>query len=351
MADQGQKTEQPTQRKLDKAKKEGRVPASRDLIGALQFAAFVVILLQQGASGIDSMRAMMSTLLTRAFQDELTTTGAIGLFRFILFPAFWGLLRIGLALTALTLAAQLITTGFTVSTSQLAPQPSRLNFFKRLKQLPQQNLSAALKAVLLVPCVAALLYLLIYQELVDLIVLSVTSLGAALQKITGIVEGLLIRMCLLLVALGILDFIRQRKRFLKEMRMTKQEIKDEFKEAEGNPQMKMRIRRLQRDAARRNMMKAVPNAAAVIVNPTHFAVALQYEMNSPSVPRVVAKGKNYLAQQIKLRAMEHGIPIVENQPLAQALYHSVSLNQDIPSHLYRAVAEVLAYIYRTLQKK
>ena len=351
MADQGQKTERPTQRRLDKARKEGRVPTSRDLIGSLQFAAFIAILLIQGSEGFYSIRAMMRALFTRAFQQELTITEANWIFRSILFPEIWSLIQIGLTLSALMMVLQLLTTGFTFSTSQLFPQFSRLNSLKRMKQLPAQNVSAALKALLLVPCVAALLYLLLAGELADLVVMSATSLGHALQKIYGIIEGLLTRLCLLLVAVGVLDFVRQRRRFLKEMRMTKQDVKDEFKETEGNPQMKMRIRRLQRDTARRNMMKAIPGASAVIVNPTHFAVALQYEMNSPSVPRVVAKGKNFLALRIKRRALEHGVPVIENQPLAQALYHSVNLNQDIPPHLYRAVAEVLAYIYRTLQKK
>jgi flagellar biosynthetic protein FlhB len=133
--------------------------------------------------------------------------------------------------------------------------------------------------------------------------------------------------------------------------MTKQEVKDELKETEGNLQMKLRIRRLQRDAARRSMLKAVPKATAVIVNPTHYAIALQYEMSSKAVPSVVAKGKNYLAQAIRKRAAEHDIPIIENKPLAEALYQSVDVGQEIPPHLYRAVAEVLAYIYRTLSRR
>jgi flagellar biosynthetic protein FlhB len=133
--------------------------------------------------------------------------------------------------------------------------------------------------------------------------------------------------------------------------MTKQEVRDEVKETEGNPQMKVRIRRLQRDAARRSMMKAVPKATAIVVNPTHYAVALRYEMDSRSVPAVVAKGKNFLAQLIRERATAYDIPIIENKPLAQALYHSVDVGQEIPPNLYRAVAEVLAHIYRTLNRR
>ncbi len=130
--------------------------------------------------------------------------------------------------------------------------------------------------------------------------------------------------------------------------MTKQEIRDEVKESEGNPQTKQRIRRIQRDVIRRSMMKEVPKATAIIVNPTHYAVAIRYSMETQAAPKVVAKGKNYLARRIREIAMEHNVPIVENQPLAQALYKSVEVGQEIPAHLYRAVAEILAYLYRLM---
>ena len=130
--------------------------------------------------------------------------------------------------------------------------------------------------------------------------------------------------------------------------MSKQEIRDEVKETEGNPQMKARIRRIQRDRLRHKMMKEVPTATAVIVNPTHYAVALRYALDSMATPVVVAKGKNYLALRIRQRAMEHQVPIIENPPLAQALYRSVDVGQEIPAHLYRAVAEILAYVYKLM---
>ena len=130
--------------------------------------------------------------------------------------------------------------------------------------------------------------------------------------------------------------------------MSREEIREEIKQMEGNPQMRARIRRLQRDHARRQMMKEVPRATAVVVNPTHFAVALRYQMDSMATPSVVAKGKNYLAQRIRQIAVENQIPIIENPPLAQALYRSVDVGQEIPPDLYRAVAEVLAYIFKLM---
>jgi flagellar biosynthetic protein FlhB len=130
--------------------------------------------------------------------------------------------------------------------------------------------------------------------------------------------------------------------------MSKQDIREEMKDLEGNPQMKARIRRLQRDRARRQMMKEVPKATAVVVNPTHFAVAIRYVVETMAAPVVVAKGKNYLALRIRQKAVEHQVPIIENPPLAQALYQSVEVGQEIPPHLYRAVAEILAYIFKLM---
>jgi flagellar biosynthetic protein FlhB len=147
------------------------------------------------------------------------------------------------------------------------------------------------------------------------------------------------------------DLFRQRKKHAAQMRMSKQEIKEEHKESDGNPMVRMKIRRLQRDMARRNMMKAIPTATAVIVNPTHYAVAIRYQVDSMAAPTVVAKGKNYLALRIRKRALEHQVPIVENVPLAQALYTSADVGQEIPTHLYRAVAEILAYIFKLMNGK
>jgi flagellar biosynthesis protein FlhB len=217
--------------------------------------------------------------------------------------------------------------------------------------LPKQNLSSALKALVLLPFIGFVLYEEIGQKLPDLANLAAQPLGPALIQSEDMMASLFRRLVIALLVIGIVDYVRQKQKFQKELRMSKQEIKDESKEAQGDPQIKMRIRRLQRDAMRRSMMKNIPKATAVIVNPTHYAIAIQYEMHSKAVPLVVAKGRNYLALAIKQKAIEHEIPIVENKPLAQALYQAVDVGQEIPSHLYKAVAEVLAYVYRTINRR
>jgi flagellar biosynthetic protein FlhB len=174
------------------------------------------------------------------------------------------------------------------------------------------------------------------------------SLPPALRLVGDSFRDFLWKAAAMFCAVGILDFIRIYRHHFKSLRMTKLEVRDELKETEGNPQMKQRVRRIQRDMARRNMMREISNATAVIVNPTHFAVAIRYEMEGMTAPRVLAKGKNYLALRIRQIAIDHQVPIVENEPLAQALYKSADVGQEIPPHLYRAVAEVLAYIYKLM---
>jgi flagellar biosynthetic protein FlhB len=169
------------------------------------------------------------------------------------------------------------------------------------------------------------------------------------------VAGLLVKDAMrkaafVLLFLGMVTLVRERSKYNKRLRMSKEELREEAKDTEGNPQTKARIRRLQRDMRRKNMMREVAKATAVIVNPTHYAVAIRYEQGAMAAPLVVAKGKNYLAARIRLRATENQVPIIENPPLAQALYKSVDVGQEIPAHLYRAVAEILAYIFKLMGK-
>jgi flagellar biosynthesis protein FlhB len=352
MGDQGQKTEQPTQQRLQKARREGRFPSSRDFLSALQFVAFVIIALNSMDGIKHGMSRLCSGLVRHAFtQDPVTPSNLVQLYGKLIFPVFLGVLGMGAVLMLLAMGTQLASTGFGLALKQLTPDLQRLNTLSRLKQLPKENAGSALRALLLMAVVAYLLYGRVRDQLGELSNLAGGSLENGVNHAASLVKDVVWQIALVLIAFGVVDLFRQRQKFRTQMRMTKQEIRDEMKNVEGNPQMKHRIRRLQRDAARKNMMKAVPKATAIIVNPTHFAVAIHYEMNSRAIPSVVAKGKNYLAQLIRQRATEHEVPIIENKPLAQALYHSVEIGQEIPPDLYRAVAEVLAHIYRTLNRQ
>jgi flagellar biosynthesis protein FlhB len=351
MPDKSQKTEQPTQHRLVKARREGQFPVSKDLISTIQLAVGLTLILKTGQALGNSVGEMMSTLFQRAFSsNELTVHELTRVYGVILRRPMLVLAQAGVVLAAVTLFAQLASTGFGLAGKQLLPDISRLQPGSRLSRLPADNVTASVRAALLLPVIAYLLYQEIRSRLVVLSNLSVTNLGVALSQTRDMISQLLWRITFILFLLGAVDYVRRRRQHRQRLRMSKQEVREEAKDLEGNPQMKMRIRRLQRDAARRNMMKALPRATGVIVNPTHYAVALHYELNSRTVPTVVAKGKNYLARLIKEKAVGYGIPIIENQVLAQALYKAADVGQEIPPHLYRAVAEVLAYIYRTLNK-
>ena len=212
--------------------------------------------------------------------------------------------------------------------------------------MARQGPSAVMQAALMLIVFGSTIYLIAKQNAEIFLALPFASLEIGLQKVGTAIKDLLWKAAAVFVVFGLVDLFRQQRRFTKDLRMTKQEVKQENKDPEANPQVKGKIRRLRRDMARRRMMAEVKTATAVIVNPTHYAVALRYGFDSPSTPVVVAKGKNYLALRIREIAREHGVPLVENPLLAQALYKSVDVGREIPPHLYRAVAEVLAYIYK-----
>lgn len=352
MAGNGQKTEQPTQHRLQKARKEGKFPVSKDFLSSLQFLVVTVIILSNGKDVASNAAEFSVRMMRSAFSpDTLTTPQFVQFTLLYTRPLLMSLLIPGMELVGVIVLVQLASTGFGFAGQQLMPDLKRLNPMSKLTQLPGQNFAATVRALLFLPLTGYLVYSTIQAHLEDLVRLSGMALQSGLLDAQRLVTSVLWKLSFVLMVFGLVDFFRQRQRFQKNMRMTKQEIKDEHKEMEGNPQMKMRIRRLQRDLARKNMMKAVPTATAIIVNPTHYSVAISYDADKKAVPTVVAKGRNYLALLIKTKAIEAGVPIIENQPLAQALYKSVDVGQEIPAHLYRAVAEVLAYVFRTLNRR
>lgn len=348
MSDHGQRTEKPTQRRLEKARKEGTFPSSREFVSAVQFTGFVAIVAAFGEIWLDRTLRVTRELFHRAFSTDLTAATISTLIRDVIGPEFVPLMLAGASLVALVVFAQLATTRMGISPSKLAPDFKRLDPFSRIKNLAGQNVPLFLQAAFLLPVVSYAVYYEAKENLDSFLELPRLSVPVALSRVAGSLETLLWRAVGLFLLIGIVDLVWQRRRYHKQLRMTKQEVREESKEQQASPQVKMRIRRIQRDLARRQMMKEVPKATAVIVNPTHYAVAIKYSMEAGAAPKVVAKGKNYLAARIRQKAIENQVPIVENVPLAQALYKSVDVGQEIPAELYRAVAEILAYIYRLM---
>jgi flagellar biosynthetic protein FlhB len=344
----GQKSEKPTQRRMKKAREEGQFPTARVFVSAMQFLAFVSFLHFWGADWILDIRASMANLFQHALDPKLGTQEVIGLSLDLLKHTLIGLAILGATLVGVTIAMQFVVTRMGISLKKLAPDIKRLSPMEKLKQLPKQNLPSLLQALIMLPVFGMAVYYVVADNLDKYIALPLRAVPSGATMVAGGVQTLLWKASFVFVIFGLVDLIRQKQRYQGELKMTKQEIREEYKETDGNPLMKGRIRRIRRDMARRRMMHEVPTATAVIVNPTHFAVALKYEMGSSGAPKVVAKGKNYLALRIRQKAIENQVPLIENPPLAQALYKSVDVGQEIPAEFYKAVAEVLAYIFKLM---
>ena len=349
MPDRSAKTEQPTPRRLEKARKEGQFPSAKEFVAALQFMVFLGIVGAGGARWFRELRLTARSLFALAFAADLTAADLTHAAWRIFWRNFLPLILGGLAVALATLGLRLVTTRFGLSLKKLSPDFSRLNPGAKLRELPRQNLPSLLQAVVLLPLFLWAVYALARDHIERFLALPLAGVESACQVLAGSLMSLCWKAAGLFLIFGAVDLFRQMRRHRQDLRMSRQEIKEEMKDLEGSPQMKARIRRLQRDRARRNMMKEVPKATAVVVNPTHFAVAIRYQLDSMAAPLVVAKGKNYLALRIREIAREHQVPIIENPPLAQALYHSVDVGQEIPPHLYRAVAEILAYIFKLMK--
>jgi flagellar biosynthetic protein FlhB len=347
MADQ-QKTEQPTQRRRHKAREEGNFPTARVFVSAMQFLAFVAVIHWRGAVWEASIRFAMTRVFEVALNPALNPSDLVRLGLNLAKSTLEPFAALGAILAGVTLAIQLGVTRFGMSLKKLTPDVSRMDPLARLRQLPSQNLPALFQAAFVIPVFGFTVYALLRDNLNAYLSLPLQSLSAGAARVGDSIDTLLWKAAVVFVIFGAVDLVRQQRRYTNELKMSKQDIRDEAKEMEGSPLMKQRIRRLRRDMARRRMMHEIPTATAVIVNPTHFAVALKYSLGSPGAPRVVAKGKNYLALRIRQRAIENQVPLIENPPLAQALYKSAEVGQEIPAQFYRAVAEVLAYIYKLM---
>jgi len=351
MEDHGQRTEKPTKRRLDKARKEGQYPSSREFLAALQLLTFVTLLSVGGARFLQRAREMARYFLAAAFRVAPTPVDLPLLYRQSAGYLFQPLLWMGACLWGVAVVGQLATTRLGLAPQKLAPDIKRLDPSQKLRSLFSQNSALFLQALIFLPILVLAVTSVIGENMAAYAGLAHASLGSGLSLLASSLRSFLWKAAFLFLLIGLVDFVRVQRRHSKSLRMTKQEVREELKETEGDPQIKARVRRIQRDLARRHMMKEIPNATAVIVNPTHFSVAIRYEMESMAAPRVLAKGKNYLALRIRQIAIEHEVPIVENQPLAQALYKSAEVGQEIPAHLYRAVAEVLAYIFKLMNPR
>jgi flagellar biosynthesis protein FlhB len=341
-------TEKPTQRRIKKARDKGDYAVSKHLLGGLQFLLAVTIISTFFAQWAMGIAQLMAAMFRRAAVGELNAVELVYLARECLIRGVGGLAIAGIGIVVVVILVQLFITRFGLSAEKLTPDFNKLNPVNKIKNMATANLITFSQAVVLIPLFLYLTFRISWQNLDLYLTLPHISITAAMVATGSLIDSLLWKAAAAFVILGLIDLAWEKQRYTRGLRMSKQEIKEETKETEGNLQMKGRIKRLMRARARHRMMQDVKTATAVIVNPTHYAVAIFYEADSRRAPLVVAKGKNNLALRIRQAATDSGIPIVENPPLARGLYDSVQVGQEIPVQLYRAVAEVLAHIYKLM---
>jgi flagellar biosynthetic protein FlhB len=343
----GEKTEDPTPRRIQEARDEGNVPRSQDLSAAIALMAAMLLLMVMGNDIFAAFRALLRSMLGGQWGRPATGPEDIGQILAVAGMAAARIaLPIALALFAVGIAANVVQVGFMVTLKPLTPNLNKLSPLKGLKNLfsrrAAMRMVMSLLKVFIVVAIATVVIMIDMPKALALIRLEPAPLLAAAS---GVVIGLALKIGALLLVLALLDFIYQRWQHQQDLRMTKQEVKEEWKRMEGDPLVKQRRSKVARQLALQRISADVPGSDVVVTNPTHFAVALKYD-DSMAAPKVVAKGADYLAMRIRQIAAANEIPVVERPPLARSLYRHVEVGQEIPAKFYAAVAEILAYVYR-----
>jgi flagellar biosynthetic protein FlhB len=349
----GEKTEPATGKKLNDARKEGQTAKSKELVTSIMLLSLFLVI----KFYIGNMGQQMILCFSKYYDQfaKVIRNGEQGL----RMQDCQLLVRTGLT-DVLNLAVPFYIVAFVVAflanalqqkwmitTKPLQPRLDKFNPVNGVKRLFNVKQLVQLgKQIAMLVAIGVVVYVTIKDKLAIILTFYNLSLTEVISIVGDLLIDLGLRISAIFLIIGIIDLFYQRWKFKEDMKMTKQEVKDEYKNQEGDPQVKSQIRRKMNEISRRRMMEALPEADVVITNPTHFAVALKYEANVGRAPVVIAKGADYLAQEIKERAREYNIEIVENKPLARILYHNVDVGAEIPPELYQAVAEVLAFVYQ-----
>jgi flagellar biosynthetic protein FlhB len=352
--DGGEKTEPATQKKLDDARKEGKVAKSKELTSAFDLIVLFLVLkifvsyVGERLIGVFTyVYANMADFL-KVNRGYLSTKAISTLVISLILKWLLIVLPFFLFGIAITLIISVFQVGWKISTKPMEPKLSKFNPINGFKRIfSKDSLFNLLLCIVKIILIAITAYTCIKDKQDELFILYSIPLSQAIALIGDIIINTGLRISIVYMIVGIADFIYQKWKFKDEMKMTKQEVKDEYKNTEGDPQIKGRQRRKMQEASQRRMMQDVPKADVVITNPTHLAVALKYDAETNRAPILLAKGEDYLAQKIKEAARENHIEIVENKPLARMIYHNVEIGAEIPPELYQSVAEVLAMVYHT----
>lgn len=342
-----ERTEAPTQRRREDARREGRTAVSQDLASGALLLVGVLMLLNTGPRLADGLRDQVRRGLLGGCGPDLTAgtiEGLVGGTALQLLDWLGPLFGVVFAATA---AVGMLQAGFHITPELLSVRWEKLDPAAGVQRLFSWGaVVRALTALLRVAAVAVLVWWVLRGRAAQVAGLGEAGVAGAAAQAWEIVVRLAVAVAAALFLIGVLDYAYQRYKFEQSLRMTRQELKEELKREEGDPQIKQRIRRLQREAAQRRMLREVPRATVVVTNPVHLAIALRYDRATMPAPRVVAVGSGFTAQRIAATARRHGVPVLERPTLARALYKTVRVDQEVPAALYQVMAELLAFVYR-----
>jgi flagellar biosynthetic protein FlhB len=353
----GEKTEPATAKKLQEAREDGKVAKSKELTSAFELIVLFLVLKifigYVGTGFIETFNFAYGSMHTLAKQSSESLSGA-GVSSFLI-TILLEIIKLAIPFflfgLVITIVVSILQVGWKVTAKPLKPKLDKFNPINGFKRIfSKDSLFELVKSIAKIALIVYIAYISIRDEADKIFILYDLPLNQALAYCGNVILNAGLKISIVYLVVGIADFIYQKFRFKEDMKMTKQEVKDEYKNTEGNPEIKGKQRQRMREASRRRMMQDVPKADVVITNPTHLAVAIKYDAEKSRAPVVLAKGEDYLAAKIKEAAKENGVEIVENKPLARMLYANVEIGEEIPPELYQAVAEVLAMVYNMKNK-
>lgn len=350
--EEGQKTEEPTEHKLQEAKKKGQVFKSTEIVSALQFAAIALTMAWTGSWAVRNLMSFTENIYRTMAHLSFHHDDVWSLWIRVVTLLAELILPIFAAAFFAALLFNIVQIGVVFSVQPLSPSLEKINPVEGFKRLfSRKSFVELIKQIFKLTVIGWVSYKVLKNALGAIVNMVSWNLAGTMLFAKNLMFQIIWYVTAAYLVMAIIDFLIQRKFFMMQMKMSIQELKDELKDTEGDPQVKGRMRQLQRQLVEASMMRAVPKASAVITNPTHLAVALAYEQGGMEAPVVVAKGERLVAERIREIAAEHHVPIIENVGLARALFGACKIGQMIPGQLYRAVAEVLAFVYRLKRKR
>lgn len=343
----GEKTEKATPKKRQEARKKGQIAKSQEISGAAVLIGGFLSLLMFGGYIKEKLVSLYSDILLNRLTMEVTPENVMMMFGEYGVQILLLLAPLFLAIMVMAIVANYAQVGFLLTGELLKPKFSKLNPINGLKQIfSMRSLMEFFKSIMKLLIIGYLVYSTLWGKKDQLVGLGRISVEQTFYFTADITMNLGIKIAAALFVLAVIDFLYQRYEHEKNLKMSKQDIKDEYKKMEGDPLIKGKIRERQRRMALQRMMQEVPKADVIITNPTHFAIALKYDGTTMDAPQVLAKGQDFVALRIKEIAKEHGVITIENKPLARALFQKTEIGDNIPGDLFQAVAEVLAYVYK-----